>query len=116
MTLCRATLLAFVVCCAPLGAAEQTWTGVISDSACGAKHEEAAEGADRMSDHDCTLACVKGGSTYVLVVDGRVLKIANQSFDGLAANAGKTVTVTGEMEGGIVTVKGMKPNRTEKQL
>jgi hypothetical protein len=28
-------------------AAEQTWTGQISDSACGAKHEEVVEGLGR---------------------------------------------------------------------
>jgi hypothetical protein len=84
---------------APIHAAEQTWTGVISDSACGATHEASAEGADKMSDHDCTLACVKGGSTYVLVADGKIYKIANQNFDGLAKNAGARVTVVGEEEG-----------------
>jgi hypothetical protein len=109
MTMWRAALLAFVLCVAPLAAAEQTWTGVISDSACGAKHEEAAEGADRMSDRDCTLACVKGGSAYVLVVDGSVLKIANQNFEALAANAGRAVRVTGEMAGGSVKVTAIQP-------
>ena len=53
-------------------AAEQTWSGKISDSACGAKHEEAAEGQGVMADRDCTQACIRGGSKYVLVVDGKV--------------------------------------------
>jgi hypothetical protein len=93
---------------APLRAAEQTWTGVISDSACGLTHEAAAEGADKMTDQDCTLACVKGGSAYVFVSDGKVYKIANQTVDGLAAHAGKTVQVTGEMEGGSVRIAQIK--------
>ena len=58
-------------------AAEQTWSGKISDSACGAKHEEAAEGQGVMADRECTQACVRGGSKYVLVVDGKALQIAN---------------------------------------
>jgi hypothetical protein len=99
-----AIVVVAVAFAAPVRAAEQTWTGAISDSACGASHEAAAEGAEKMSDHDCTLACVKGGSAYVLVADGKVYKIANQSFDGLAASAGKTVTVTGDMDGNGVTI------------
>ncbi|PYQ79768.1 MAG: hypothetical protein DMG01_07975 [Acidobacteria bacterium] len=62
-------------------AAEQTFTGQISDSLCKAKHEEAAEGQGKMADHDCTVACVKGGSKYVLLAaDGKVYDIANQDF------------------------------------
>ena len=81
---------------ASLGA-EQTWTGKIADSACGAKHEEAAEGQGVMPDRECTQACVRGGSKYVLVVDGKVLKIANQDNKDLAVHAGHAVKVTGEM-------------------
>lgn len=85
-------------------AAEQTWTGQISDSACGAKHEEAAEGQGRMPDRDCTLACVRGGSKYVLVVDGKVFQIANQDGKDLATHAGHKVNVTGELKGTSITV------------
>lgn len=88
---------------ASLGA-EQTWTGKIGDSACGARHEEAAEGQGVMPDRECTQACVRGGSRYILVVDGKVLKIANQDSKDLAAHAGHTVTITGEMKGDQVTV------------
>jgi hypothetical protein len=85
-------------------AAEQTWTGQISDSACGAKHEEAAEGQGKMPDRECTQACVRGGSKYVLVVDGKVLQIANQDDKDLATHAGHTVSVTGELKGQAITV------------
>ena len=85
-------------------AAEQTWTGQISDSACGAKHEEAAEGQGKMPDRDCTVACVRGGSKYVLVADGKVLQIANQDNKDLATHAGHKVTVTGELRGTSITV------------
>lgn len=101
---CGAFLVAVVLSAGRLGAAEQTWTGELSDSACGAKHEEAAEGAGKMSDRECTLACVHGGSQYVLVSDGKVYKITNQSFGALAENAGKTVKVTGELKDGAITV------------
>jgi len=85
-------------------AAEQTWSGKISDSACGAKHEEAAEGQGVMADRDCTQACVRGGSKYVLVVDGKVLQIANQDNKDLATHAGHAVTITGELKGAAIVV------------
>ena len=85
-------------------AAEQTWNGKISDSACGAKHEEAAEGQGVMADRDCTQACVRGGSKYVLVVDGKVFQIANQDLKDLATHAGHAVKMTGELKGGTITV------------
>jgi hypothetical protein len=88
---------------APLGA-EQTWAGKISDSACGAKHEEAAEGQGVMADRECTQACVRGGSKYVLVVDGKVLQIANQDNKDLATHAGHAVKLTGELKGNAITV------------
>ena len=85
-------------------AADQTWTGQISDSACGAKHEEAAEGQGKMPDRDCTVACVRGGSKYVLVVDGKVFQITNQDSKDLVTHAGHTVKLTGELKGGAITV------------
>ncbi len=85
-------------------AAEQTWTGNISDSACGAKHEEAAEGQGKMPDRECTQACVRGGSKYVLVADGKVVQIANQDNKELATHAGHRVKLTGELKGNAITV------------
>jgi hypothetical protein len=85
-------------------AAEQTWSGKISDSACGAKHEEAAEGQGVMADRECTQACVRGGSKYVMVVDGKVLQIANQDNKDLATHAGHAVKMTGELKGNAIVV------------
>jgi len=88
---------------APLGA-DQTWTGKISDSACGAKHEEAVENEGVMPDRQCTEACVRGGSKFVLAADGKVLKIANQDNKDLATHAGHAVKVTGDLKGDTITV------------
>ena len=85
-------------------AAEQTWTGQISDSLCGAKHEEAAEGQGKMPDRDCTLACVRGGSKFVLVTDGKIVPIANQDLADLQTHAGHKVKMTGELKDGAITV------------
>ena len=94
----------FVAAPAIPSAAEQTWTGKIADSACGAKHEEAAEGQGVMADRECTQACVRGGSKYVLVVDGKVFQIANQDLKDLATHAGHAVKMTGELKGNAITV------------
>jgi hypothetical protein len=90
-------------------AADETWTGKISDSGCGASHAKmAAEHADaKMTDRDCTLACVKGGGKYVFVSDEKVYKIENQDSPLLAQHAGHTVKLTGEMKGDTVTVSSI---------
>src|SRR5256885_17102153 len=80
-------------------AAEQTWSGTISDSACGKKHEEAAEGNGVMPDRECTQACVRGGSRYVLVGDGKGFQIANKGNKEPGGHPGHPGTVTGAMEG-----------------
>ena len=84
--------------------AQQSWSGQISDSMCKAKHEEAAEGQGKMADRDCTLSCVRGGSKFVLLVDGKVLQIANQDNKDLQTFAGQQVTVTGDLKGETLTV------------
>src|SRR5437867_12176895 len=97
-------LFAVVLLSSTTLAADQTWTGQISDSACGAKHEEAAEGQGKMPDRDCTLACVRGGSTFVLVSDGKIYQIANQDLADLKTHAGHKVKITGELKGDSITV------------
>jgi len=89
------------------GSDDATWIGRISDSACGRQHEETAEGAGAQSDRDCTLACIRGGSRYVLVTQSGVLPIVNQQFAGLSDHAGRNVTVTGTIADGAVTVTKM---------
>jgi hypothetical protein len=84
--------------------AQQSWSGQISDSMCKAKHEEAAEGQGKMADRDCTLSCVRGGSKFVLLADGKVLQIANQDNKDLQTFAGQQVTVTGDIKGDTITV------------
>jgi hypothetical protein len=95
--------IAFLAGAASLSA-QQSWTGKIADSACGLKHEEAAEGQGVMPDRECTQACVRGGSKYILVADGKVMKIANQDNKDLATHAGHAVKVTGELKGDTITV------------
>src|SRR5665213_28934 len=86
--LCRVGLLAGLASFA--SAATMTMAGMISDSMCGASHAKMMEmhkGA-KMTDRECTLACVKAGGKYVFVSDGKVYQIANQDMAALMKEAG----------------------------
>jgi hypothetical protein len=94
-----------------LGAAEQTWIGEISDSACAMKHESGTENVPAPPAKECVANCVRGGSKYVIVVGDKILEIANQNAAGLADLAGSKVKITGEAKGDVVTVS--KIEKTE---
>ncbi|MCU1337431.1 MAG: hypothetical protein JWO19_3012 [Bryobacterales bacterium] len=88
------------------GAATMTMDGMISDSACGASHAKMMqEHKDaKMTDRDCTLACVKAGGKFVFVSGGKVYNVANQKLAALTQHAGETVSVTGNVKGDTITV------------
>ena len=89
--------------------AEHTWTGKISDSTCGANHNKGAEhGAKPMSDHDCTLACVKNGAKFVFVRGDKIYKIENQDFASLTEHAGHTVQLKGDLKSDTITVSSIE--------
>lgn len=88
-------------------AADQTVTGVITDSMCTTNHAKMQKGATKMSDHDCTVACVKMmGQKYVLAAGDKVYQIENQNFADLEKNAGANVKATGliSADGKSITV------------
>jgi len=84
-------------------AAEQTWTGMIGDSKCGATHKAMQEHNAGLTDRACTEACVKSGAEYILSANGKAYKLENQKDPALAENAGKTVMVTGTLKGNTIT-------------
>ena len=68
---------------------EQTWKGAISDSDCNGKHMAGEHDGKKMTDADCTAACIRKGASYVFVSeDGKVYKIANQKSKTIASHAG----------------------------
>ena len=72
---------------------------------CGLSHKAMIEhGGGKMTDAQCTEACVKAGAKCVFTSGGKVYAIANQDDKDLAANAGKTVRLTGDMQGTTITV------------
>jgi hypothetical protein len=84
------------------GAFAATWSGVISDEHCGAKH--AAMTAD---DKACVDKCTKGGAAAVFVTGDKVYKIDNQ--DAVQKHLGHKVTITGSMkDDGTVHVDSVK--------
>ena len=95
---------------APAGAAERTWTGAISDKMCGADHKKMG---GKMSDADCTLACTKGGTPYVLVADGKTYELAGHEGD-LKTHAGHMVTLMGELKGDVIRVSKVEMTKPGK--
>ena len=89
-------------------AAEQTWTGTISDAMCGVSHKAMEHGGKKTNAHECTVACVKGGSKYVFVSKGKVFDIENQDLAGLEEHAGHTVKLTGNLQADTKTLKASK--------
>ena len=90
LTLALAGLLA--------GAAPQTFTGVITDTLCGARHNMKGH-----SDADCTKMCAKASAQYALFDGQNVLKLSDQKTP--ARFAAQTVKVTGTLDAKTNTIK-----------
>jgi hypothetical protein len=87
-------------------AAEQTWTGNISDSTCGASHTKMSQGL--FTPHECTLACTEKGKFVFVAAGDKVMEIANQDFPALKEMAGESVTLTGELNNDQITIAKME--------
>jgi hypothetical protein len=98
---------AFSALCASRAlAADQTWSGTVSDSMCGLKHTMSEHGKN-MADRECTQMCASHGAQYVLVVDGKVYKLRNHDAD-LKIHAGHLVSLTGDLESDRDTIRVSK--------
>jgi hypothetical protein len=89
--------------------AEQTWTGAISDSMCGASHAGMRTHGEKITDRECTVACISyqtpDAPKYVFVSAGKVYPIANQKFTGLGRRSGEPILLTGELDAsGAITI------------
>jgi hypothetical protein len=86
-------------------AKSQTYTGVVSDGMCGAKHMMSGD------DASCTRECVSKGSKYALVVGEKVYALETSDKTALATldkQAGAKVTVIGTEKGDTITVDSVK--------
>src|ERR1035438_799231 len=101
-----AIVLAFVLMLSTAAFAADSWTGYVTDAGCAAKGKG---GADHAA---CAKKCLGGGDSAVLVVDGKVVKIANQ--DKVKGHEGHHVTVTGKLEGDTLTIDKRSEEHTSE--
>jgi hypothetical protein len=101
--LARLTAVAALATMTVSCAAEDSLDGFLSDAHCEGTHEWDEHGPP-LTEHDCTLMCVKRGAAFVLVSGGRVYKIENQDHPDLPMHAGEVVRVTGRVQDDTVSV------------
>jgi hypothetical protein len=82
-----------------LSAADQTFTGVITDTMCGKTHTM----APGQPDEKCIAMCVKGSSEYALYDGKDVLRLSDQKTP--VKFAAKRVKVTGTFNAKTQTIK-----------
>jgi hypothetical protein len=98
-----------------LFAAEESWTGQISDSVCGQFHPSQKGPTGPANDptvkgrKQCALICNKNGSPFVFVVGDKVFDIANQNEPNLMKYAGEGVKITGTLAGKTITATKVEP-------
>lgn len=81
-------------------AAEKSYTGVVSDDHCKAKHSTASDEAAA-----CVKKCAGGGAKYLLVSGKKVYNVDPQ--DKFADFAGKKVKVMGTAKGDTITASSV---------
>lgn len=89
----------------PVLAKSAAFTGIVSDSMCGAKHAMPGD------DASCTRACVSKGSKYALVVGDKVYTLETADKTALATldkQAGAKVTVMGTEKDNVITVSSVR--------
>jgi hypothetical protein len=89
-----------VLCFLSTGAFAETFSGVISDAMCGAKHTALSD-----ADKACIAKCVEGGSEAVLVSGDKVYKITVQP--AVKTFLGKKVTVQGTAKGDTIDMQSI---------
>jgi hypothetical protein len=95
----RRIILGLVAVAAIAAAADQTFTGVITDTMCGKTHGMLAG----QPDEKCIAMCVKGSSQYALFDGKAVLKLSDQKKP--ARYAAQRVKVTGILNNKTHTIK-----------
>jgi hypothetical protein len=80
-------------------AQQQSLTGVVTDSMCGATHM-----VKDKTPAECTQMCVKDGMKYALAVEKKVYTLEGHQAE-LAKLAGQKVTVKGTLKGDTLSVQ-----------
>ena len=84
-------------------AQQQTFTGTLTDSMCGATHM-----AKDKSPAECMRMCVKDGIKYALSADKKLYTLEGHEAD-VAKLAGQNVTVKGTLKAETITVESVGP-------
>jgi hypothetical protein len=85
-------------------AKDQTFTGTVSDTMCGARHTMMPGSPDA----ECVRACVKAGSDYALVVGSKVYTLKGNAAK-IDKFAGEKATVTGKVSGDVIQATSIAP-------
>jgi hypothetical protein len=80
----------------------RVFSGVVTDSYCGAKHTRNAS----LSSAECVRACIRDGAGYVLV-DGDTSYSLQGNTNELAKAAGQRVRVVGSLQGQTINVSSI---------
>jgi hypothetical protein len=100
----KKTLALIIAATSLAAAADQTFTGTITDSMCGKDHSAMKMGTDSK----CTIACVKAGAKYALYDGKKDYTLSDQTTP--AKFAGQRVTVTGTVDkAGAIQVTKIEP-------
>ncbi len=86
-------------------AAKQTFTGVITDTMCGADHSQMGTKPDAK----CVRECVKEGSKYALLVGKNVYTLSDQKTPDQYAGAKVKVTGMLDEKTSTITVDKIEP-------
>ena len=89
----------------------QSYTGVISDTACKSKHDMAGMGAK--DEPDCVKKCVAEGEKYVLLSGKNVYNLEGTPAD-FAKYAAQNVTVKGTLDGDKLKATSVTPAKASK--
>ena len=93
----------------PLAQSPQTWSGVLSESKCGASHQALASSLG-MTERECAFHCLKGLAKFVVVDDQKnAIPIANQDFAGIPLRLARPVRVTGVMTSEGIVISRIEP-------
>jgi hypothetical protein len=81
-----------------------SFSGVITDSYCGARHQRHS----KLTPEDCARACIRSGATYVLV-NGHHRYNLSGNEESLNKLLGTRATVTGTLQGETISVSSAGP-------
>ncbi len=95
----KRTILLALLASAGLGAASQTFTGVVTDSMCGKDHAA----MNISPETKCVRECAKAGAKYALYDGKQVYTLSDQKSP--APFAGQKVVVTGTLTGKTSVIK-----------